>query len=132
MIYELKMEGLVRMIGGWMMTVGQRTVDRVHRARFERLSDSAIRVRAVAQNVLVVDLVVLFAGGCVVVLIADDQVIVAGQWMGFGEVAAVVIDQYLVLRAAGQVVLRGGHTIAADLQAVTVTAIRQRETVRVV
>ena len=49
-----------------------------------------------------------------------------------GEVAAVVIDQYLVLRAAGQVVLRGGHTIAADLQAVTVTAIRQRETVRVV
>ena len=69
-------------------------------------------MRAVAQNVLVV----VFAGGRDdVVLIADDHVIVAGQVVAFGEVAAVVVDQNLVLRAAGQVVMRGGRTVAADL-----------------
>ena len=83
-------------------------------------------MRAVAQDVLVV----IVAGRCAVVLITDDHVIVTGQVMAFGEVAAVITDQYLVLRAAGQVVLGGGRAIAADLQAVA--AVWQRETVRVV
>lgn len=88
--------GLVRMIAG------QRKVHRVHRARFQ-LPHGAVRrriVRAVTQNVLVV-----VFGRDDVVLMADDHVIVAGQVLGFGEVAAVVTDQDLVLRAAGQVVL---------------------------